>query len=245
MAVAAGVVTAFGLSAFRQLGLGAASPAAIALQSLSLLVPSAFALVVGALAGAEARSSSLTDMLLAFGVSGERIVAAKLAAVLQGSLTIVAAGYGAAALVLIGSALASDVAVFAALFVVVMLTTSALAALGMLLGAIARHGQTVALALGAWLVMAVGLDLVLIAATPLLRLGAPVLFVVLALDPIESGRILGLLTLGADSALLGPIGALTRQTLGVGLTAAIVVLVDVLWIGLGTLAAGRAIARRS
>lgn len=246
MAALAAVVTAFGLATFRQLGLGAASPAAVALLDVMLLIPSAAALVLGGAALQRDRESGFLDMIRSAGASGTDILCAKLAAVVFRCAALIAGGFAAAALVLAGSASAADLIVYAALLQVALLTAAACAAIGLLVGATlrARGGQGALAGLAVWFVLAVGVDLVLFAFAPVARISAPALLFVLALDPIEAGRVLGLLALGADSALLGPLGTLLRDELGTGRAAGLIVLCDALWIGLGTLAAGAIATRR-
>ncbi len=246
MGLVAAVVTALGLTAFRQLGVGASSPAAVALLDLMLLVPSAVALVLGAAALQRDRESGFLDMLRCAGMSGTDIVTAKLAATLSRGSAVVMGGFGAAALVLSGSASAADLIVFAALLLTALLTTASCGAIGLLVASCirSRGGQTAMAGLAVWSVLAVGLDLALFAVAPVVRMSAPALFVVLALDPIEAGRVLGLLALGADSTVLGPLGTLLRDELGTGRAVGLVVLVDALWIGLGTIAAGALATRR-
>lgn len=238
-ALLAGAVTVMGLAAFREIGIGAASPAAIALLQLMLLVPTAFALVEGALALQGDREGGFLAMLRAAGVPGSDIAVAKVVAVTLTSWTLVAAGLGTAALVLAGSMSAADLAGYAALVTIALLTTAACAAIGVLVSAYAaaRH-QAVTAALALWFVLAIGLDLAIFAVAPFVRVGTAGLFVVLAVDPLEAGRVLGLLALGADSSVLGPLGTFLRATLGIGPAAGLLVAADVLWLGFATIVAG-------
>lgn len=246
MGVVAAIVTALGLSAFRQLGVGATSPAAVALLDLMVIVPSAVALVLGAIALQHDRESGFLDMLRCAGAAGTDVITAKLVATVFRSAVIVTGGFGAAALVLAGSASASDLVVFLALMFVALLTTAACAAIGILVGACirSRGGQAAMAGLAVWFTLAIGLDLALFAVAPFARISAPALFATLALDPIEAGRMLGLLALGADSTVLGPLGTLLREELGTGQAAGLIVLIDGLWVGLATIAAGALATRR-
>lgn len=246
MGIVTAVVTALGLAAFRQLGVGAMSPAAVALLDLMLLVPSAVALVLGAIALQRDRESGFLDMLRCAGTTGIDVITAKLVATLFRSTVVVTGGFGTAALVLAGSAAAADLLVFVALMFVALLTAAACAAIGLLVAACIRsRGGAAAMAgLAVWFALAVGLDLALFAVAPITQVSAPALFLVLTLDPIEAGRVLGLLALGADSTVLGPLGTLLRDELGTGRAAGLVVLADGLWIGLATLAAGALATRR-
>ena len=245
VAALATAVVLLGLSSFQQLGLGAASPAIAALVNLMLLVPPAVAVVAGSVTLGADRDGGFTDMLRAAGVTGTRIAVAKFAGVVAQSLCLVLAGYGAAAVALAGSVGAEAIPAYIALVVISLLTTASLAAAGVLVAGVAQRGaQPAVIGIAVWLGLALALDLVVFALVPLARPAIPVLFAILVVDPIEAGRVLSLLTLGADSALLGPLGSFVRITLGIGTTAACVMLVDILWIGLALLAAGRAISRR-
>jgi Cu-processing system permease protein len=89
-------------------------------------------------------------------------------------------------------------------------------ALGVLLGVRARrHLTAVAMALAAWLVLAVLFDFAAIALLQFVGDGepGPLLLVLLAANPLDGVRALGLVGLGAD-VLLGPTGAALAKLLG-------------------------------
>ncbi len=238
-AAAAIGVTFLGLSTFRQLGFGAVTPAALGLLDLALLLPTLFALAAAAAALHGDGSAGLRSMLRASGVRARAIVAAAFVSVLVPVWLIVGAGFGASALLLAGTASGRDVAPFVVLLVAVLLTAATATAIGILVSALARDRlQALALSLGVWSLLALGVDLLLLVLSPLLRAGTAGLLAAAILDPLEAGRVAGLLILGADAQVLGAFGALLSTTVGAGPATLAVFGVQVLWIGLAlTLAA--------
>lgn len=229
-AVAAALVASLGLVAFRQLGLQAVTPAAIALLDLALLVPTLIALVVGASALSAPGDAPLRAMLRARGVSAAAITTAKLTAASGASWVILLAGIGSAALVLVGTASAGDVAVLAVILVASLLCCVSMAAAGLVVGVLLR-GRAEALLAGVavWAVLALGVDLVLMALAPSFRGASAPLLLAAALDPIEAARLAGLLAMGADAQVLGATGALLRSSFGGGSSLLALLGVELAW----------------
>jgi len=124
-------------------------------------------------------------------------------------------------------------------------TTAGLAA-GVLIGVLARRRPAaIGGTLAAWLCAAVLYDLVAIGLLQLTGSGEPGRYLValLALNPVDGMRALGLVTLGAD-VLLGPTGAAMQRAMGPGGGTAIVLGSLVAWCVLPIAAAIRAYADR-
>jgi ABC-type transport system involved in multi-copper enzyme maturation permease subunit len=216
-ALTSALVAGLGIVTFRQLGLRAVTPSAIALLDLTVLVPTLVALVVGASALSAPGDAALRAMLRARGLSAAALSTAKLAAATSASWIIVVAGVGSAALVLVGTASARDLVVLSVVLAASLLACMATASAGLVVGALVR-GRAEALLAGVavWAVLALGVDLALMALAPSLRGASTPLLLAAALDPIEAARLAGLLAIGADAQVLGVTGALLRSSFGAG-----------------------------
>lgn len=203
---------------------------AVSLMTLALYLLPLLGMVLGATAfGGE---DGGTELLLAQPIGrGEVLVGRTLG--LWGALSLVSAGGFGAAGVLVGvhtgtSGLAG--------YLLVALGATAVGvagiALGVLVGLLARRRATaVGWALAAWFVAAVLYDLVAIGVLQVVGSGEPGgwLVAVLALNPIDGVRALGLVVLGAD-VLLGPTGAALQGLLGGLRGSALVAGSVVLWL---------------
>lgn len=244
-AVLSAGVTAMGLSTYRVLGLGSGSPAAIALLDLGLLVPTAFALIAGGTSLGADREGGFLAMLRAAGFSAARIVTAKVAAATAASWLILGAGYGASALVLAGNVPASELPAFGAIVAAACAATLSSAAIGVLIAAATRQRHEALVAsIAAWFVLAVGLELIVLALGPLTRGGAASLLLLLLVDPLESARALGLLALGLDGELLGSLGAYLASSQGRLGASSVLAAALLLWAAAPGLIAARLIERR-
>lgn len=242
-ALAAGA-TVLGLGSFRQLGLGSVSPAAATLLNLAILFPSAYALVSGSVSLQSDRDGGLLAMLRAARLGGGAIALAKLVSVVVPTWLVIAAGTGAVALVLSGSVALADLGAFAAVVAVSLVVPAAASAVGVLVAAIVHGRQQASTAgIAIWFVLAVGVDLLAIALTPLLRTGTAGVLLVSLVDPLESGRILGLLALGADAQVLGPFGGSLRESLGTPFAVAMLAGAQLAWTAAATAAAARILVR--
>jgi Cu-processing system permease protein len=213
--VSAGVVAILGLGSFRQVGLGAVGPAAAALINLAILLPTAQAMLLAALAIAGDREGGLTAMLRAGGVRHRSIVASTWLGVVLGAWIAVTAGFGVAALVVAGNVPLEDLPVFGAIYLVALAVAAAAAAIGVLIGTlVATRLQAALVAVAAWFVLAIGLDLLVIGLGVFLRLGEVAILTAVAADPLTSGRLAALMLLDADSGALGPTGIYLLERLG-------------------------------
>lgn len=238
-------VALVGLSSFRQVGLGALTPASTGLLEIGLLVPTLVALVSGGAALHGDREDALRVMLRASGTPAHAIVLAKLVALAALSTIVVLTGTAFATLVLAGALRAGDVAALAYLLVTTLLATIAASSIGLLVSALARErGHALAASVAVWSALAIGVDLIVLALAPALGGGGTALALAAALDPIEAARIAGLLVLGADGHVLGSVGAYLATTIGapraiLGLLGALV-----LWTAVPFAAACAVLARR-
>ena len=126
-AATAGIASILGLDSFRQIGLGAVGPAAVALLNLALLLPTVQAMLLGALAASGEIEGGMTAVLRARGVSSLRLVLCTWLAVVVAAWTSLVAGFGVAALVVAGNVPSEDLVTFGGLLGV---TAAAAAALG-------------------------------------------------------------------------------------------------------------------
>ncbi|MDH5224457.1 MAG: hypothetical protein OEW46_06780, partial [Actinomycetota bacterium] len=74
--------------------------------------------------------------------------------------------------------------------------------------------QAVAVAVGLWIVLSLGVDLALAALAPSVHMGPSGLLTAILINPLESGRILALLGTNFEGTALGPFGAYLITTFG-------------------------------
>lgn len=209
------VATIVGLGSFRQVGLGSVGPAAAALVNLALLLPTAQAILVGALTMTGDRESGFRAMLTARGVGSAAVASATWLAVTAVVWLSILAGFAAAAVVLAGNVPTADLLVFLGLLAVTLLAAAAAAAVGILVGSLA--GTRVQAALGgvaAWFVLAIAFDLAVVGLGAFLRFGEAAILLAVVADPLTAARAGALLLLDADGGVLGPLGQYLLARLG-------------------------------
>jgi ABC-type transport system involved in multi-copper enzyme maturation permease subunit len=244
-ALAAGIITVLGLSSFRQLGFGAVGPAAVGFLNLALLLPTAQAMLVGSLAVSATRESGLLAMVRARGVSPLVLLAAVWLSVTLAAGIALVAGFGVAALILTGNVPMSELPRFAAVLLVALGVAAAASGIGALVGAVAGSRLQAALvALVAWFVLAIGLDLLVVGFGVFLRAGEAALLASIALNPIQAGRILGLLVIDPSGATLGTLGTYLVGRLGAGGAGILLGLALAAWSAATILVAGWWLRRR-
>lgn len=233
-----------GLAASGQLVVQGFTRTAVSLLSLALYLLPLVGLVLGAHAfGGE---DGGTELLLAQPVSRSAVLAGRAAGLAATLVLIAAAGFGLAGVVVLAGAGLDGVAGY--LLVAAGSTVVGLAglALGVLLGVRARRRLTaVAMALVAWLVLAVLFDFAAIALLQFVGDGqpGPLLLGLLAANPIDGMRALGLVGLGAD-VLLGPTGAALSKLLGPSGGAVLVLTAMAAWCVVPLALANRTYRRR-
>lgn len=214
-AIAAGITAVLGLGSFRQVGLGAVGPAAAAIVNLAILLPTAQAVLLGALALTGDRESGFAAMLRARGVGAGTLVVTTWWSVTAAAWLSLGAGFGLAALVIAGNVPLGDLPTFAALLGVMLIVAAAAAAVGVLVGAIAATRLQAALgAVAVWFALAIGFDLVILGLGVFVRFGEAAILAAVAADPFTSGRLAALLLLDAEGGVLGSTGQYLVAGLG-------------------------------
>jgi ABC-type transport system involved in multi-copper enzyme maturation permease subunit len=243
-AIASAVVAFLGLGSFRQLGLGAVGPAAVSLLNLALLLPTAQALLLGALALSGERESGFMAALRARGLGPFAVVGATWLAVTLSAWLSIAAGFGVVAAIVAGNVPAGDMPVFFGIMLLCGLCAAVASAVGVLVGAVVTNRlQASLVAVAAWFLLALGLDLVVIGLGVFLALGEPAILAAVLANPIESARVAALLLLDASGGALGTMGIYLAESLGrvasLGLLASALLVWLLLPLGLATAALGR------
>ena len=227
-ALAVGVALA-GLAASGQLVVQGFTRTAVSLLTLSLYLLPLLGLVLGASAfGAE---DGGTELLLVQPVSRGAVLMGRTLGLALSLAGVGVVGFGIAALVVASFAGSEGFAGY--LLVAAGATAVGIAGLGLgvLIGVLARRRlKAIGGALAAWLCLAVLFDFAAILVLQLTGSGQPGPWLVglLALNPIDGIRALGLVGLGAD-VLLGPTGAALQRSLGAGRGAVLIVGSLALW----------------
>jgi Cu-processing system permease protein len=213
-ALLAVAIAVAGLAASGQVLVQGFTRTAVSLLSLALYLLPLVGLVLGAHAfGVE---DGGTELLLAQPIGRGSVLLGRTAG-LAAALTLVAViGFGLAGAVVLLGAGATGAAGY--LLVAGGSTVVGLAglAIGVLLGVRARRRLTaVAMAMVAWVVLALLFDFAAIALLQFAGDGqpGPLLLALLAANPIDGMRAIGLVSLGAD-VLLGPTGAALTKLMG-------------------------------
>lgn len=242
-ALAVGVALA-GLAASGQLVVQGFTRTAVSLLTLSLYLLPLLGLVLGASAfGAE---DGGTELLLVQPVSRGAVLVGRTLGLALALAGVGVVGFGIAAVVVASFAGSEGFAGY--LLVAGGATAVGMAGLGLgvLIGVLARRRlKAIGGALAAWLCLAVLFDFAAILVLQLTGSGQPGPWLVglLALNPIDGIRALGLVGLGAD-VLLGPTGAALQRSLGAGRGAVLIVGSLALWAAAPLVVAARIYRRR-
>ena len=203
-----------GLAASGQVVVQGFTRTAVSLLSLALYLLPLVGLVLGAHAfGVE---DGGTELLLAQPIARGTVLVGRTLGLAATLVLVAALGFGLAGLVVLAGAGVEGLAGYALVAVGSTVVGLSGLALGVLLGVRARRRlSAVAMALVAWVVLAVLFDFGAIALLQFVGDGepGPMLLVLLAANPIDGMRALGLVGLGAD-VLLGPTGAALSKLLG-------------------------------
>jgi len=238
-------VTLLGLDSLRGLGLSGVGPASAGLVNLGVLLPPLMGLLLGAGSLAGARERGLLAMMVAQPVSRSTLIGGMFVGLAAALWVTVALGFGLAALVLAGVAKVSDLAPLGALVATTLGVGTAGLALGIGLSSVAGgRTQAVALAVAAWFVLALGMDLALAGLGPAVHLGSEGLLTAVLLNPLEGGRILALLAANPTGTALGPFGAYLVDRFGTGGASVLISGSIALWTLVPLLVARWALRRR-
>ncbi len=214
------------------------------LLALALYLLPLFGLVLGA--GAFGDEDGGTELMLAQPVGRTDVLHGRVLGLAAAFAAVATAGFAVAGAIIAARAGAAGIGDYLLVAAGSLLAGLAGLSVGTLIGALCRRrGAAVGWALALWLAAAVLYDLAAITVLQTVGTGRPGPWLVglLALNPIDGLRALGLLGLGAD-VLLGPTGAALRQYLG-GAAGAVWVLGSVAaWIALPILALRRVYGRR-
>jgi Cu-processing system permease protein len=242
-ALAVGVALA-GLAASGQLVVQGFTRTAVSLLTLSLYLLPLLGLVLGA--SAFGTEDGGTELLLVQPVSRRAVLMGRTLGLALALAGVGVVGFGVAAVVVASFAGSEGFAGY--LLVAAGATAVGIAGLGLgvLIGVLARRRlKAIGGALAAWLCLAVLFDFAAILVLQLTGSGQPGPWLVglLALNPIDGIRALGLVGLGAD-VLLGPTGAALQRSLGAGRGAVLIVGSLALWAAAPLVLAARIYRRR-
>lgn len=185
----------------------------ISLLQLTLWTVPLLALLLGAVSGAECTE---LELLTALPLPRRSIVVSRWAAWTLALTAALIIGFGAAGVVIGMLSGSADVVRYIALIGVATLLVSASLAVGLWIGIVARsRARAVGFAVLVWFVLLVGADLAAIALLSVLPAPAATwsLLALLAANPVDSARALGLGLFQAD-IVAGPTGAALQRLLG-------------------------------
>lgn len=236
------VVALVGLSAGGVLAVQGFARTSISLLQLVIWAVPLVALLSGAAAGAECREA---EFVFALPVKRSDVLLSRWVAhvVVLGAALLL--GLGAAGIVIGVFAGAADGLRYVGLTGISCLLLAACLALGLMIGIIAgTRTRALAVAIGAWFVLGIGIDLLAIAALAILPPGGASweLVTLLAINPVAAARVLGLGLFGAD-VLAGPTGAALRAVLS-GWGAWVLLGTLLAWTALPLVVASRALKKR-
>ena len=230
----AGYATVLGLLGLAAAASGIDSSAGLALQAfgrttatlmnLSLLLAPLVAVLMGGAAIAGERERGTLEYLLAQPLGRTPLLLAKHAGLLVSLVAATAAGFLPAG-VLIGLHAGGDMLGHYLLFpAVAALVATSMAGVGLLISVSSRSAvQAQGAAIMVWFLFVLLYDLVLLGTLAFTGLPAGLLAAALVANPVDAGRVLGVLALEPDLYLLGPAGAYLVSSLSRGGAAAVLI----------------------
>lgn len=238
-------VTLLAFRSVRELGLTGIGPASATLVNLGVLLPSLMGLLLGAGSLVGAREQGMLAMMCVQPVRRSSIATGTFLG-LTGSLwTTLGIGFGVALLVMAGVAQGSDVPALVTLIASTFGVAAASVSIGVAVSAlVSSRVQAVAVGVGLWIVLSLGVDLALAALAPSMHLGAAGLLGTILLNPLEAGRILALLGTNLQGTALGPFGAYLISRFGRVGTVSVLAGDLVAWTAIPLLVARWALARK-
>lgn len=245
LATASGAVSVLAGGTEADLGTASLDATTSALLQIAVLFPPLLALVLGAGALAGPRDERFLGMLAAQPIRRRTLVGAAYLG-LAGALGLALAfGFGFSALVLVADGGGMATASLAALAAASGGATAAALATGLAVSAWASsRAQAIGTAVGAWFLLALGYDLVLAAAIPSIDASFGVSFLAIVANPLEAGRLLGLLLIEGGDATLGSLGTYLVDTRGVLTAVATCAVTLAMWILGGVFVATSGLRRR-
>ena len=208
------------------------------LMNLCLLLAPLVAVLMGASAIAGEQERGTLEPLLAQPLSRTQLLLGKQAGLLLALGAAIFAGFLPAGVLIAARSGPGMLAYYLLFPALALLAATAMAGIGLLISVSSRSAvQAQGTAVMVWFAFGLLYDLVLVGSLAVAGLPVEFLGAALALNPIDAGRVLGVLALEPDLYLLGPAGAyLTGQLTPAG-TAAVLVAAIACWALLPVLAA--------
>jgi Cu-processing system permease protein len=236
-------LTLVGLRSLRDLGLSGAGAAIDGLIALGVLLPPLVGLLLGANSVAGGREQGTLALVAAQPIRRSAIPLGVIVGLTATVWAAILAGLGLVAVVLAPVVTTSDLAGLG----VATAASLAAAAVGVTLGVTisvlsTSRSQATAVAAAVWFATALGIDLLLAAVGPGIRLGPVGFLWAVLLNPLEAIRLLALMV--TDSSALGPFGVYMFDRFGTAGTAGILGGAVASWIIVPALIAGRIMRRR-
>lgn len=214
-AVLALALSWLGMAAVGAVGMAGFGRTAASLTSLVMLTVPLMGLLLGATAVASERERGTLLLLLAQPVTPFELVAGKLLGQALALAVAVLLGFGLSALVLAGTAPASDLVAFLALAGWALVLGLAALSTGVLASVVARNQTTaLAVALAVWFALVFLSDLGLMAGALVLKLPPAALFWSAATNPVQAFKLLALLGAHGRLELLGSPALYVADVLG-------------------------------
>jgi len=212
-------------------GLSSFDRVAATLISLTMLFVPLLGLTVGAGWIAGDRETGALTMLLSQPVDRGALFAGKYLGVAQAVLSAILVGFGAAGVVLAARVGLDRLPAFLWLIAMALLLALAALSIGFLLSAASQNrNRALGAALLAWLILVIVSDLGILGTALILRLPAPAVLVLGALNPVSAFRMAAILGISGAPDLLGAVGIYAAEQLGpAGLLAALTAIL-VAWI---------------
>ena len=208
------------------------------LMNLCLLLAPLVAVLMGASAIAGEQERGTLEPLLALPVSRTELLLAKHAGLVLALAAAILAGFLPAGVLIAARSGAAMLAHYLLFPGLALLAAAALAGIGLLISVSSRSAvQAQGTAVVVWFACGLLYDLVLVGSLAAAGLPVGVLSAALVLNPIDAGRVLGVLALEPDLYMLGPAGAYLTARLGPAGTAAVLVTAIGAWSVLPVLAA--------
>ena len=208
------------------------------LMNLCLLLAPLVAVLMGASAIAGEQERGTLEPLLALPVSRTQLLLAKHAGLVLALAAAILAGFLPAGVLIAARSGAAMLAHYLLFPGLALLAAAALAGIGLLISVSSRSAvQAQGTAVVVWFACGLLYDLVLVGSLAAAGLPVNVLSAALVLNPIDAGRVLGVLALEPDLYMLGPAGAYLTTRLGPAGTAAVLVTAIGAWAVLPVLAA--------
>ncbi len=224
------------------LGLRGAEAVVDGLVAIGVLVPPLFGVLLGAGAIAGARETGTLQLVAAQPVRRSSLVWGAFLGMTATVWIATGIGLGMVAVVTAPVVTGSDLAALGVAAAATLAAGTAGVALGILISVLApSRGQATAVAVAAWFLVALGVDVVLVALAPVALSPSGLLVTTLA-NPLASIRTLGLVA--TDPALLGPFRVFLDEQVGRATSIVLLGGAVMLWLALPVAVAAEALRRR-